>query len=78
MIRVIVEINKCSDCRHQDSSGGFTPGGAKPVCDNPHTIEFFVKKYGDKDGFDWKYRVLHGWNCEPPEWCPLRIAGAKY
>ena len=31
-MKISVEINSCSDCRHLDHSGSYTPGGAKSIC----------------------------------------------
>lgn len=31
-MQITTTINTCTDCRHLDHSGAFTPGGALPVC----------------------------------------------
>jgi hypothetical protein len=31
-MQITITINECKDCRYFDHSGGFTPGGAIPVC----------------------------------------------
>lgn len=63
MIREVINIETCRDCRHRDHTGGFTPGGAKPCCGHPDTCQ--------RLGYDCFKRVIDPPNIIP-EWCPLR------
>lgn len=76
-MRIVVDIPSCSVCVHQDHSGAFTPGGAVPVCNHRDIIEQRKVEHPGLDEYHWKWRKLPDWNCEPPQWCPLRT-GAKY
>ena len=40
---ITIEIKKCIQCIHVDYSGGFTPRGAKGICNHPDAIEFVAK-----------------------------------
>ena len=69
-----IRIKSCYDCPYYDHSGGFTPGGAQPICAHPNTI-------GQK-GYSWTKRVIPfevkkdsgrpiNVPKEIPKWCPL-------
>lgn len=79
-MKITVTINTCSDCRHRDHSGAFTPGGAKPVCSHPNAVECATKnKEKPVDRFHWKHRVIREKNgrLKIPSWCPLKN-GSSY
>ena len=38
-MEVVIKIETCNDCMHKNHTGAFTPGGAKPCCNHPHTVE---------------------------------------
>jgi len=80
-MQVIVNIEKCSDCRHCDHSGAFTPGGAKPMCGHPHQrrkLPYTEVPIPDNErrmyplSQEYEFIVT-----EIPEWCPLKH-GEKY
>jgi len=76
MVREVIEIKNCVDCRYIEHTGAFTKGGAKPCCGHPNT----VKLLGD-DCFKRViiYRTSYDNANRPtrlpkriPGWCPLR------
>lgn len=78
MVTGRVVINKCTDCRHWDHSGAFTPGGAKPVCGHSDSIpsKRVAREKGIGNRHHWKHRVIEG--DDIPDWCPLRKDGCLY
>jgi hypothetical protein len=80
---VSVCLRTCQDCRHNDHSGAFTPGGAKQICGHSDAYRwavsssaFQVDRKDKDDKYHWKHRVIN----DPkkiPEWCPLKH-GAGY
>ena len=70
---VTLEIKSCGGCPYVGHSGGFTPGGAKPVCDHNDAVDRVCqfKNVSKKDRWHWKYRkvTLDG---AIPVWCPLK------
>lgn len=86
-IKINKTIKNCEECRHIDHSGGFTPGGAKPVCDHPKAVDMAGT---GKDKYHWKHRVIPYKRVmldelrsvrrpknSIPEWCPLKN-GCEY
>lgn len=67
VVVVTKRLTHCGQCRHKDHSGGYTPGGPKPICQHSATCA--------ARGSDWKNRVIEG--VKIPVWCPLR-SGAEY
>lgn len=71
-LTVTVNLKNCKSCRHIGHSGGFAPGGAKPICDHPRIVEWIKKfkpKLRDDDpndsatmdsqqAYHWKHRVI--------------------
>lgn len=69
-------VSSCNDCHYRDHSGGFTPGGAYPVCGNKETCL--------NRGNPWRNRMLpindelhRQYTGEIPKWCPLKNAPVK-
>lgn len=72
---ITIRIKSCSQCRHLDHSGAFTPGGAQYTCEHKSAPD-------PKGNSHWKYRVVNKKNPtqlpkEFPDWCPL-ISGHGY
>lgn len=83
-----VEIKCCRACKNVDHSGGFTKGGARPICGHDDACKVrkteaeFNTEYPtyakDYNANDWKY---HWYNriVDPdqiPDWCPLKHGSA--
>ena len=74
MKQIITNIDNCEQCPHNDHTGGFTQGGAKPTCGHPETI--------DSKGHDCFLRVIPYFTTRRgihmpkmiPAWCPLNDA----
>jgi len=63
-------IKDCLECPFRDSSGAFTPGGARPICGHENAgVSNKVSSIGN--GRHWKYRILETYP-EIPNWCKLR------
>ena len=76
-MEIRIQINKCSDCKHGNHTGGFTKGGAKPCCDHTITVKEsgcnpfdriipYKKVYWDL--YDKEFPVAK----KIPVWCPLK------
>lgn len=66
---VFIEIKKCSECPFFGHSGGFTVGGAQPLCENKNVSK-------DVPRSEWGRPLLNPkspakWPKEIPDWCPL-------
>ena len=58
-MEITVVVNNCSQCRHRNHSGQFTPGGAKDICGYPGISEYVTKTNpnvlnDDPNGFDFR------------------------
>lgn len=74
--RIVIVVNSCNDCQHQDHSGAFTPGGARLICGHQKACNAATRDgrrsgsiRGD-DRYHWKHRQV-GDGTVIPEWCPL-------
>lgn len=69
MKTITTKINNCSECPFVSHTGAFTPGGAKPCCNNEEIIK--------EKGHDCFKRVIPYKNESTldnrkiPDWCPL-------
>lgn len=78
---VSVCLRICQECRHNDHSGAFTPGGAKQICGHHDAYRWAtrdkrVNRKDKDDKYHWRHRVIN----DPkkiPGWCPLKN-GAGY
>lgn len=79
-MKITVEINKCSECRHSESTGAFTPGGRIYYCSHygaPDLGEFpsKMKKMTKEIANDrWGPCKLDD-NMAIPSWCPVKAGG---
>lgn len=65
-----ITINNCNECHFLDHSGAFTPGGAKPHCNNQLSCGPRIRKHWEH----WKNRILKkdkDGKIQIPTWCPL-------
>lgn len=83
-MNISVSINKCSDCRHEDHSGSFTPGGAIHICGHNNRPKMAyvpeVKDFNDVTTPEiaervWS-RVKLNDDMSIPRWCPLKNGGS--
>ncbi len=77
--KIIIEI--CDQCPHRTHSGGFTPGGAFPLCGITKAPEDqrMVDYRGNRRILPWETghgrdgRAFRSYTGEIPGWCPLPI-----
>lgn len=75
-VTLTVCLRTCQDCRHNDHSGAFTPGGAKQICGHHDAYRWAtrdkqVNRKDKDDKYHWRHRVIK----DPkkiPAWCPLK------
>ena len=76
-MEIKITIDSCSDCKHSDHTGAFTPGGALRCCQHSNSPKNFCmeKHTGRKKDENYKIAKI---DCNIPTWCPLKKFGTRY